>query len=188
MIRTRVQKQSYVSKGIKKYTRKFYICVKKGDEWKKLPAFASELKSRELALKIEQQIENDWDKMTLSDIAYWCSLPQEIIDALRLRGILPCPKLILAIEGLTEIPISLMADAHIYFLVNNEEVVYVGKSLRVGKRITQHYIDGQKGFNRIFVKPVTNVSVIELDEIERYYIDKYKPKYNINLKKVRKVG
>ena len=60
----------------------------------------------------------------------------------------------------------------IYFLVNNDEVIYVGQTKNGLKRILQH---GDKVFNKysFIEKPIE-----ELDYWEDYYIMKYQPKYN----------
>ncbi len=60
----------------------------------------------------------------------------------------------------------------IYFLVDNNEVVYVGKTKNGIKRITQHT---NKNFNSFgFIEYKEN----ELDYYEDFYIMKYQPKYN----------
>lgn len=57
----------------------------------------------------------------------------------------------------------------IYFLLDNNEIVYVGQSVNVYQRIHQHR---DKKFNRIFVLKTDNL------DLESYYINKLKPKYN----------
>ena len=60
----------------------------------------------------------------------------------------------------------------IYFLINNDEVIYVGQTKNGLKRILQH---GDKFFNKysFIEKPIE-----ALDYWEDYYIMKYQPKYN----------
>lgn len=71
----------------------------------------------------------------------------------------------------------------IYFLLSNDEIVYVGQSQSVLTRIAAHHQAKEKVFNRIFViecKPV------ELNHLEALYIDKYKPRHNITIPPVCK--
>lgn len=63
----------------------------------------------------------------------------------------------------------------VYFLLHEEEVVYVGQSTSPGSRIAQHTKD--KIFDRVLLIP-TN----DLDNVEAKYIKKFQPKYNVMLK------
>jgi hypothetical protein len=72
----------------------------------------------------------------------------------------------------------------VYFLIDCQEIVYVGKSINVKNRLRQHSESGQygmeyeKNFNRFFF---INCQLEELDELEAYYILKFRPKYNISI-------
>lgn len=73
-------------------------------------------------------------------------------------------------------PQSFSVLTGVYFLFCESEVVYVGKSTNIVKRVHQHYSDG-KVFDRF--------AYIEfeerfLDYEERKYIKMYSPKYNIS--------
>ena len=73
-------------------------------------------------------------------------------------------------EKIYEIPYNIKSA--IYFLLKDDEIVYVGKTNNGFKRICQHY---KKDFNKyIFIKTDKN----ELDYYEDFYIMKYQPKYN----------
>lgn len=61
----------------------------------------------------------------------------------------------------------------IYFLLKNDEVVYVGQTKNGLYRIYSHY--NNKDFNQIYVIPCEEC---ELDYLEDLYIKKYMPKYN----------
>lgn len=63
----------------------------------------------------------------------------------------------------------------VYFLLHEEEIVYVGQSTSPGSRIAQHIKD--KIFDRVLLIP-TN----DLDNVEAKYIKKFQPKYNVMLK------
>ena len=63
----------------------------------------------------------------------------------------------------------------IYFLVNGKKIVYVGQSVKLTSRFRGHK---EKKFNRIFYIPC---SPDKLDELERYYINKFLPKYNSDM-------
>lgn len=68
----------------------------------------------------------------------------------------------------------------IYFLLQDDEVVYVGKTTRGYSRIIDHY-HSAKIFNKVYY---ITCAEEDLDELENYYICKYNPKYNktLNLK------
>lgn len=62
----------------------------------------------------------------------------------------------------------------VYFLIFNEEIVYVGKSLKVYTRIETHKLD--KHFNKVFYLNQPNEKTAL--EQESYYIKKFNPLYN----------
>lgn len=64
----------------------------------------------------------------------------------------------------------------VYFLLDQETIVYVGQSLNVMARLSDHRREGQKQFNRIFV---VECKIGELTHLEALYIDKFKPIYNL---------
>lgn len=68
----------------------------------------------------------------------------------------------------------------IYFLLQGEQIVYVGKSESdVHVRIKSHLLDEDKKFNGAFYKPVTNNNHLEfIEQIEQSYILEHNPKYN----------
>jgi hypothetical protein len=61
----------------------------------------------------------------------------------------------------------------IYFLCKAKEVVYVGQAWNVYKRVNEH--GPLKDFDSVFAIPVPTEL---LDEVERYWIDRIKPKLN----------
>lgn len=69
----------------------------------------------------------------------------------------------------------------IYFLLQNNKVVYVGKTLNGKLRINQH--KNEKIFDEIYI---IKCKKNELSEIEDYYMMKYKPKYNLLSNNYRK--
>lgn len=76
--------------------------------------------------------------------------------------------------------VQLPLDAHfavsgIYFLHCKEEVVYVGKSINMRKRIGSHMAEGIKEFDAVSCKPTAER---DLDKWERYFISRLTPKYN----------
>lgn len=68
--------------------------------------------------------------------------------------------------------------AGIYFLIRDNVVIYVGKTLVWPKRLHFHITQGMDFTDVKFLKYPFD----ELDRWERAYIDKYKPEYNIHLK------
>jgi len=86
------------------------------------------------------------------------------------------PKCMSDIDGVKEI---LFYPQGIYFLVNDDEIVYVGQSSRISRRIPEHLVD--KKFNRIFLLVVLD----NIDKLEMDYINKFKPKYNKQARRVK---
>lgn len=66
-----------------------------------------------------------------------------------------------------------------YFLHKNEEIVYVGISVDINKRLKKHKANKYKDFNQ--VKYIACNDYLNAIKIESYYIDKFKPKYNSDL-------
>ena len=74
------------------------------------------------------------------------------------------------------IEINLSHTTFIYFLVHNDEVVYIGQTKQGLKRPFSHT---DKIFDKLYVIDLPDeINENELTLIEDYYIDKYKPKYN----------
>ena len=67
----------------------------------------------------------------------------------------------------------------IYFLLMDGVIVYVGKSWEVGRRIATHLSRGAIPFDRWTFCPV---EPLDMDLVERFYIGKFKPRYNISHK------
>ncbi len=66
-------------------------------------------------------------------------------------------------------------DKFIYFLLNNDELVYIGKSNGgLLGRLNVHIKD--KEFNDVYVRPISDAK--SLDKYEKKWIEKYRPKLN----------
>ncbi len=64
----------------------------------------------------------------------------------------------------------------IYLLKKNDEVVYIGQSIDIDRRVTEHKYRKEKDFDtHSYIK----CSVDLLDNTEYAYIAKYSPKYNV---------
>ena len=61
----------------------------------------------------------------------------------------------------------------VYFLCQDERVVYVGQSVNPSARIPQHYKD--KKFNKVYLLPVSEHKLLE---VEHRYIRQFEPLYN----------
>ena len=68
-------------------------------------------------------------------------------------------------------------NCFVYFLIEKDEVVYVGQTKNGGVRPYQHV--GSKDFDRVEIIYCDQDS---LNTVEATYIAKYKPKYNCSLK------
>ncbi len=64
----------------------------------------------------------------------------------------------------------------IYFLLENDIVVYVGQALAISARISKHIHDKKKSFDKV---RYLECSKEELNKKEKYLIAHYHPKYNI---------
>lgn len=66
----------------------------------------------------------------------------------------------------------------VYFLLRDDEIVYVGQSGNILYRIACHRHDGEKEFNRIFLIECPEA---QMEHLERLYIAKFTPKYNVKM-------
>ena len=67
----------------------------------------------------------------------------------------------------------------VYFLIKDEEIVYIGSSANCGKRIENHKSNIQMRFNRVYVHPVFEKSYDHYRfDLEKYFIKEFKPKFN----------
>lgn len=65
----------------------------------------------------------------------------------------------------------------VYFLLQDEEIVYIGYSKNKYNRVETHIGEGRKIFNRVYF--ITNIENRKIGEdIEREYIKRHSPKYN----------
>ena len=69
-------------------------------------------------------------------------------------------------------------EIFVYFLLKNKEVVYVGQTTNGLNRIKQHFKEQKKDFDDY---KIIKCSKKDLNELESFYIIKYKPKYNKSL-------
>lgn len=67
----------------------------------------------------------------------------------------------------------------IYFLIREDRIVYVGQSRNMPVRIRQHKADPGKKFER-YAMHVCPARL--LDRLERYYILRFQPEYNLDLR------
>ena len=71
----------------------------------------------------------------------------------------------------------------IYFLIDeSDEIVYVGQSEDIGKRVAAHANKGMKLWTHSFFLPC---KASQIDEVEAYYVLRLKPKYNKRVPKNR---
>lgn len=64
----------------------------------------------------------------------------------------------------------------VYFLFDKDEIIYIGKSVNIYKRIYAHKIKGVCFDSFSFLK----IEIEQLLTMERKYIKKYKPKNNVH--------
>ena len=67
----------------------------------------------------------------------------------------------------------------IYALMVDKEVVYIGQSSNVYRRIGQHVEENTKTFNKWrLIKNCEGLSQLDVDEWEMHFIGKFRPIYN----------
>jgi hypothetical protein len=69
----------------------------------------------------------------------------------------------------------LVVSSGVYFLYNNDELVYIGKAQNIAKRILEHIVEGTKPFNRVMYELVP---VDSLSRVETILIKALKPPFN----------
>lgn len=77
----------------------------------------------------------------------------------------------------THILIDFFFVSGVYFLVRNKEIVYIGESGCVMTRISQHISEGVKQFDGF--KIIKFETMKDRKDMEVYYIDKFRPIYNL---------
>ena len=84
------------------------------------------------------------------------------------------PDSIIGIDGIQQLRYRKLCG--IYFLVSNNEVVYVGQSKNIDARIYSHKKEQLKEFENVFILTVPSR---DLDHVEINFIKILKPKYNV---------
>jgi len=67
-------------------------------------------------------------------------------------------------------------EVGIYFLIKEEEIVYIGQSISISSRICSHSTSRLKDFDSYYF---VNCFREELDELETKYIYKFMPRHNL---------
>ncbi len=71
---------------------------------------------------------------------------------------------------------SFEMNSGIYFLYDNDELVYIGQAYNITRRILDHVLEATKQFNKVRYNLVPKES---LTEVETTLIKALKPKYNV---------
>lgn len=66
----------------------------------------------------------------------------------------------------------------VYFLLDGDEIVYIGRSINVMARLATHRTNGEIAFNRVFVERCRED---QLGHLEALYINKFKPARNASM-------
>lgn len=74
------------------------------------------------------------------------------------------------------VPNSYKYYTGIYFLMNGWELIYIGKTTTLANRTKLHKNKYDKIFDGLFFLPIEEG--LEMDVLEKIYIDMYRPKYN----------
>ena len=95
-------------------------------------------------------------------------LPMEMIMLL--------PTFELIVEGDIKVPLKSNPFV-VYFLLYEEELVYIGKTNNLFSRLSAHIAEGKKTFDDYYIA-IFDTDSDNLTHIERIYIEKYLPMYN----------
>ncbi len=88
------------------------------------------------------------------------------------------PKLLKDIKGVNQFKYKNL-DC-VYFLMKGKRIVYIGQTTDLPSKIKFHRSDNVKNFDKIFY--IIDKDRYYLNSVERQYIQKFKPKYNITNK------
>ena len=80
------------------------------------------------------------------------------------------------IENSIEIPNYMRQISGVYFLLQDDVIVYVGKSENITLRLMTHIREKSKSFNKYYYIYYDNIN--EMSFMEAYYIMLLKPLYN----------
>lgn len=83
------------------------------------------------------------------------------------------------VPGLRKPNVDMEIYCGVYFLCQDDEVVYVGQSNHVLARMVSHQKEGRKKFNRLYC---IDVDLDQLSFVERQWIDHLLPRYNADAK------
>jgi len=76
------------------------------------------------------------------------------------------------------LPLPAKPDCGIYFLIEGNEIVYVGQSIDCDLRVRRHIFEGEKVFSRYHIMPCHQD---HLNLYEAYCLWKFQPKYNTHI-------
>lgn len=137
--------------------------------------FGTEHEAREWADKEEARIVSRGKaSQALRSEPYGAVLPRQLLQG---RAGIPIPEAELL---KTAIPLSSLCG--VYFLIRRAEVVYVGQSVNVFSRLTQHMKGGRITFDSFNVVPC---APDKLDGLEAHYIAALMPVHNRSMGEVR---
>lgn len=105
------------------------------------------------------------------------SRPEECMSESVEKAGSPCQGELLSADDVfaASIPYADMSRPQVYFLIDGDRIVYVGKTMRAGSRLHLHVADGKK-FDRVAF--IECESVEQMSELEFAYICKFDPPLN----------
>lgn len=90
-------------------------------------------------------------------------------------------ELVKALSGQATVPLSkerIYKIVGIYFLYQDDDIVYVGQSQNIGQRVYTHLAKDEKVFNYYAVYECPKLSQQEMDNLEARIILEFDPRYN----------
>ena len=126
----------------------------------------------------------DWVNRNMLVRQKGCDFPKElkVIKMDPIPNNKSVPKVLLYLkDALHEVP-NLSPYCGVYFLIQDDEVIYVGQSVNVPSQIFQHKLD--KAFNRVLYLPVPES---DLGTVERAFIKALEPRLNLEPSPVNQI-
>jgi hypothetical protein len=134
--------------------------------------------TRQKNLALQKQIEEEYEKKAI-EMRYGIQHLEKKLSDLKTIDLFQTVsakitnKTLLTSDEIIKFSRSWSEEVGVYFLIDNDEVVYVGQSVNIFSRISQHKID--KKFDRYAFIPCSKEN---LDKLESLYIHFLRPRLN----------
>lgn len=108
----------------------------------------------------------------------WCAVSEALNRNARAEGKLVSLPAAMSAKAIVAAALACADMSGLYFLIDQHEIVYVGQSKLVHRRLAQHFDRREIQFDRYFILPCP---VALLDLLEARYIAEFRPAWNTRL-------